>query len=1051
MTDPTRTRQWTALLCLWALLVLTLTPPVLAQDSKADGAKKRLLAAQGFLRGGNYKFARDEFRKFVNDYPQHAEATDAKFWLGWCEHRLFEYAKAVTLMEAALADSKFKRRDDALVVLGHSRMSLGENEKALAAFEQILKDHATSKQRPFAALYRARVLYDLGRKEDALAASGNFVSGYPTSGNLDAGMYIQALCQYDLGKHAESAATLKKLFTSKPNTRYWLDATHLLGQCQTELNQLDEAVASFTKMLEKAPITRQAQGRYSLGVALYKGAKYDESIKQFATILKDYATDRYAAPARLQLGLAQLAANDPNDARKTLQAVVKDDDKRAVTARYWLAQCDIRQSKYADARKILDALHAMSPPPSNLDQITYDRALCQLNLGNHAEAAKEFAAFRTKFASSPQFADATYRQAFCLHKTEQYDESLKLCQAVAQLQGASTASAKAPAAKLAAENLFLLRRYDDAATAFTALNKNVEDDDDRRHFTFRLGQCASLSGDFDKAITLLTPLDADEAVLNDKRFREAIMTLGDAYLQTKQYDKAETAIAKYVKASGTKSPEPNYKLGRAQLRSGKTAEAAATLKTVASGSADELYVQYALLAYGELMYQQKKPQDASPSLAKVVAAKAPADLTAPAMYLLAFIDADARKFKSAADRFAGVVTQFTAVTDVSDNTKSIVADSLFHQGVNLKLADETEKALTTLQQYVTKYPTGQHQREAKYQAGTCLAKLDKHEDALKLFEPLAASDESRTDTLLYDLAWSYRATKANDKAETRYRQLLKEYPQSDLLTATRVELADLVYELDEYEEAAGLLEEALKDTDGPAETLAVAQYRLGLCYDSLKQHAKAAPVFSAFATKHPQNDLTPSALYQAGEAYAELGKWEEAQTHLAKVVTQHPTYTDIAVARLKLGQVQNEAGKFPNAATTMQAFLKNHADSEFAYLAQFGLGWALENQKQYEQARTWYTKVIDANNTETAARSQFQLGETFLKEGKFEEAARELLKVELVYDYPEWSARALYEAGQAFEQMKDLDQAKAHYQKVVTKYKDRPIAETCRKRLASLN
>ena len=61
-----------------------------------------------------------------------------------------------------------------------------------------------------------------------------------------------------------------------------------------------------------------------------------------------------------------------------------------------------------------------------------------------------------------------------------------------------------------------------------------------------------------------------------------------------------------------------------------------------------------------------------------------------------------------------------------------------------------------------------------------------------------------------------------------------------------------------------------------------------------------------------------------------------------------------------------------------------------------------------------------------------------------------LLAVEDVYAYPKWSARALFEAGRAFEQLKQPDQAKQQYTQLVTKYKDAPEAEMAQDRLKEI-
>ena len=89
---------------------------------------------------------------------------------------------------------------------------------------------------------------------------------------------------------------------------------------------------------------------------------------------------------------------------------------------------------------------------------------------------------------------------------------------------------------------------------------------------------------------------------------------------------------------------------------------------------------------------------------------------------------------------------------------------------------------------------------------------------------------------------------------------------------------------------------------------------------------------------------------------------------------------------LKLAEVQAAQNKFDASLQTDQEFLKKYPKDPFAYRAQFGVGWALENQKKYDDARAAYQKVIAATNGETAARAQFQTGETYLAEQKFEQA-----------------------------------------------------------------
>jgi len=304
--------------------------------------------------------------------------------------------------------------------------------------------------------------------------------------------------------------------------------------------------------------------------------------------------------------------------------------------------------------------------------------------------------------------------------------------------------------------------------------------------------------------------------------------------------------------------------------------------------------------------------------------------------------------------------------------------------------------------------------------------------------------------VLYDLAWAHRSLKNTAAAQATYRELLTRFPQGKLASAARTELAEFLYADGKHAEAAALLEAVVADKAADPKTLAAATYRLAWCYDKLKQPAKAAAAFAEFSTKYPDDPLAASALLQAGVAAADEGKFDAAAKSLSAMLAKFPKHEQAPVALLKLAEAQAEMDDFAGSQQSFARFLAEHPKSEFAYRAQFGVAWALENQKQYEPARAAYRKVIEQHNGETAARAQFQVGETFFTEGKFEEAVAELLQVEDVYAYPTWSARALLEAGRAFEQLKEHEQAREQYAALVEKYKDSPEAKLARERLAAL-
>src|SRR5687768_13417933 len=84
-----------------------------ASAGDADPGTKKLLAATGLFNRGPafYKPAAQAFEQFLEEYPEHAQATTARYALAVCHYRLEEYDKAVALLDAVLKDQKFEQRE----------------------------------------------------------------------------------------------------------------------------------------------------------------------------------------------------------------------------------------------------------------------------------------------------------------------------------------------------------------------------------------------------------------------------------------------------------------------------------------------------------------------------------------------------------------------------------------------------------------------------------------------------------------------------------------------------------------------------------------------------------------------------------------------------------------------------------------------------------------------------------------------------------------------------------------------------------------------------
>jgi TolA-binding protein len=228
--------------------------------------------------------------------------------------------------------------------------------------------------------------------------------------------------------------------------------------------------------------------------------------------------------------------------------------------------------------------------------------------------------------------------------------------------------------------------------------------------------------------------------------------------------------------------------------------------------------------------------------------------------------------------------------------------------------------------------------------------------------------------------------------------------------------------------------------------------RLGVVLVAKKDYANALPQFSAVAA-NPQSPLAAEARYRAGESQMEAGQFAKAIELWLPFRDQGPLQNVPGLSDrvlLRLGHAQALANQWDQSRQSHDALLQRFAQSAYRQDARYGIAWSLQNQKQFDQAAQQYQQVIQETATEIAARAQYQLAMCRVEQRRLPEAVNGLLVVPFTYDYPEWSATALLEAGKVLIELKQTPQARRLYERVLKDYPNSDWAKTAQERLTAL-
>jgi TolA-binding protein len=284
-----------------------------------------------------------------------------------------------------------------------------------------------------------------------------------------------------------------------------------------------------------------------------------------------------------------------------------------------------------------------------------------------------------------------------------------------------------------------------------------------------------------------------------------------------------------------------------------------------------------------------------------------------------------------------------------------------------------------------------------------------------------------------------------------YRAVLDVSGDLALSIDGRFELAELLTERGEQDAAVGLLREALDKEPGPELTDKI-RVRLGACLLA-KGNPKAALAQLQPVAENPKSAMVGHARYRVGECLLRQGNYAEAVKSLAVFRDQGPFQnlpglTDRAL--LRLGFALGQLKQWEPSRQAYELVVQRFGASPWVAEARYGMGWAQQNQGQFDQAVASYSLVAGSVATELGARAQLNIGLCRLAQKRYAEASTALLVVPFTYDYPHLSALALVEAARALAENKQEAQAIKLLERVLRDHPDSEPAEAARKRLAEL-
>ncbi|MBK8269577.1 MAG: tetratricopeptide repeat protein [Planctomycetes bacterium] len=1031
----------TTLVCL-TCWVAGAAEPDPGENSPRGADARSLAAANGFLNRGHFDLAIQEYRRYLSANPNSNSSDTARYGLAVALFRTEKKAEAVEPLVALDARDDFQFAAEVDMMLGQCRMGAGDLEKAAQSFRNLLDAHANHALADDAAAQLVEVLFRMNNDVDAAGLCSTFFSKWGKSPQADRAAYFGGLAELRL-KHADKAANRFKWILEKHKDSAFAAHAQLLFARSLQESDPDGASAAYKIILSqsKSPYRDDA----ALGLAgLYRmKGDYEAAAKLLEPLVDTNKNSPFLISARLQLAHVEFGRGNFQAALRLFQKLASDSTNDAEHAGYWAAKCHLRLNQPADAARLLDSVVKSAGENPQLPEMLFDLAVARHRDGQAQSAVHALKELVDRFENHSLVPSAWHLLAVIAHESGEYAESLKWTTRFLSQHGEHELTRQV--LLLAGENEYLLAHYGKSERLFRSfLEKNLNEPGSSTA-QYRLGMALYHQEKYDEAHAILSQLEAGDT----KAFGSIFLALGDMAFRKQEWTAARDYLTRHLQTkSADAADEALLKCGLCAARLEKHGEAVELFDRLLADFPESAQAMQARFERGQSLMVQSLFEKAAADFDAVLKIDEASRFAPAARRHLAAIAMQNRDFASAAKQYESLSSE----SQRGDN-----GEILYQQAIAQLASKDEAGARKTLRKLLRRFKDSPRANLAKARLAILEASDGKCKEFMEMQGDIDVDslDPAIQRSLAYEKAWCLKSLVKPDDAMKSYRSLLEQSADDAVAAHSLVEISEMEMDAGRFEAALENLSafeklESVGSLELPVSLREQALYRHAVALFNLKQFGQSARYFDRFCKAFETSDMLVSAGYFQGESHYQSGEYSAAASCFDRVIAGKSSPAERETSLLRAGDCRAKLQEWAKSEAAFEGFLDQFSSSEQWYQAQFGLGWARENQGRHGDAVKCYRKVVERHSGPTAARAQFQIGQCLFAQNKLEDAVAELLKVDILYAYPEWSAAALYEAGRCFEQMNKMAEAGRQFKTVAEKYKSTKWAELARTRLEAI-
>lgn len=830
--------------------------------------------ANYYFENGKYSFARKWYDKVDENSLSRIEKDKFYFNNGYTYFNNKRYEDAKRYFNRVITSSTYGSQSK--YYLGFIAYEEDDYEKANELFEEVKDEKRYSKELSY---YQADMNFKLGKFQKAIDLGRE---QYDRSSPREKSELSKIIGEsyFNLKKYSEAIPYLKEYKGKRGkwnNTDYYQ-----LGYAHYKQGEYEIAISEFNKIIDgKNNVAQNAF--YHLAESYLKLEKKQQALNAFKNASEmnfspEIQKDSWLNYAKLSYEIGNSYKSVPEVLLSFIEKYPKNENNEEL--KDLLIDSYITSKNYRAAIELLESKRSLQNKLV-YQKVTFYRAIELYSEGKYRDAISYFNKSLKESHDEIFTARASYWKAESEYQLSNYEASLIGYKQYLKMPSASQTPEFANSKYNLAYNEFKLKNYSGAITYFKSY--------------------------------------ATSSNAKNEQKKDAYLRLGDSYFVTRQY---LLAIENYNKAIDLGSPDKDYAQFQKAISYGfvdRIQQKVEGLKNLVSTYSKSVYRDDALYELGNTYVSQEKTDEAIRIYNRLIREIPSSSFVAKALLKKALILNNTGNSNEALSVFKRVVNDFPSAAEALQAVASVkiiyidqgkvneyakwintldfvdvkdaeLDDATYLAAEQPYLENKTKLAITRLEEYIKRFPNGQHILQAHFYLAQMYFSESDPNKAITNYEFVVSKQRNEyTEQALARVSQLYLEKRDYQNA-LQYLVRLEieaDFPQNIIFAQTNSMKAS--YELKRYSEAVGYAEKVLKNSKIDNAIKSDAQVIIARSAMQTGDETKAKAAYSE-VSKIATGKLAAEALYYEAYFNNKEGQFEASNTLVQKLAKDYSSY-----------------------------------------------------------------------------------------------------------------------------------------------------------------